>query len=159
MDQPHASRKSLPTRVVVAAGGEPAFAEAAARAIGLVRHPCHVRVIAVTSTMATELAAATGPAPGANFAPVSPETVETVLDQQDAAAEVDARATADAVGGATVDLVHGYVVDALLTAALDADLLIVGASSRARWSRLLFGSVEDEVADHASCPVLVLPHI
>ena len=158
MEKAQLSRRGNRTRVLIAAGGEPGFAEAAARAIGLLRQPCHIRVVAVAPPVAGDLAAAAGAAIG-GFAPVSPSTVEAVLEQRDAAAEANARAAGEAVGGATIDVVHGDVVDSLLRAASDADLLVVGASSKARWSRLLFGSVEDEVAHHASCPVLVLPDI
>jgi nucleotide-binding universal stress UspA family protein len=45
---------------------------------------------------------------------------------------------------------------ALLTAARDADLLVVGSRGRGGFSGLLLGSVGNQVAAHAQCTVMIV---
>jgi nucleotide-binding universal stress UspA family protein len=57
----------------------------------------------------------------------------------------------------TVKAVHGYVVEELINAAKEADMLVVGSRGAGGFTRLMVGSVADQVAQHAHCPVLLVP--
>ncbi len=57
----------------------------------------------------------------------------------------------------TVRAVTGLPAEALLEAAADADLLVVGSRGAGGFKRLLMGSVSTQVTHHAPCPVVVIP--
>jgi len=58
----------------------------------------------------------------------------------------------------TVQAVDGIPAEALLNAAADADVIVVGARGAGGFARLRVGSVADVVAHHAQCPVVIVPH-
>ncbi|MFB7169975.1 universal stress protein [Streptomyces sp. NPDC056254] len=53
-------------------------------------------------------------------------------------------------------LVHGHPVEVLVDAAKGADMLVVGSRGRGGFRRALLGSVSQQVALHASCPVTIV---
>ena|ERR1700722_18793688 len=57
----------------------------------------------------------------------------------------------------TVTAVHGFPVEELLNAGSDADMIVLGSRGAGGFTRLLLGSVADQVTQHAHCPVLIVP--
>ena len=57
----------------------------------------------------------------------------------------------------TVTAVHGLPADELIKASQGADMVVVGRRGMGGFSRLLMGSVSSQVAQHAQCPVLLIP--
>jgi nucleotide-binding universal stress UspA family protein len=56
----------------------------------------------------------------------------------------------------TVRGVSGLPAEAILDAAKDADMIVVGSRGAGGFSRLLMGSVSSQVAHHAHVPVLII---
>ncbi len=68
----------------------------------------------------------------------------------------------DTLGSETdgdVDLcaIEGHPVGVLREQARDADLLVVGTRGRGGFSGLLLGSVSQALAQHAPCPIVIVP--
>ena len=57
----------------------------------------------------------------------------------------------------TVNAVHGFVVEELINAGRDAEMLVLGSRGAGGFTRLMMGSVAGQVAQHAYCPVLLIP--
>ena len=57
----------------------------------------------------------------------------------------------------TIRAATGLPAEALLEAAADADLLVVGSRGAGGFKHLPMGSVSTQVTHHAPCPVVVIP--
>jgi nucleotide-binding universal stress UspA family protein len=55
--------------------------------------------------------------------------------------------------------VEGHAADVLVRAARDADLLVVGSRGMGGFRELLLGSVSQQCAHHATCPVVIVRHV
>jgi nucleotide-binding universal stress UspA family protein len=57
----------------------------------------------------------------------------------------------------TVKAVNGLPVHELISAGNDADMIVMGSRGADGFTRLMMASVADQVAQHAQCPVLIVP--
>lgn len=57
----------------------------------------------------------------------------------------------------TVTVASGLPAEELLSAAKDADLLVVGSRGAGGFARLVMGAVSSQVAHHSRCPVVIIP--
>lgn len=73
--------------------------------------------------------------------------------------EVAAADTAGLVYPVEARLVEGGAATALVEAGRDADLLVVGSRGHGGFVGLLLGSVSNQVAHHATCPVVIVPWV
>jgi len=85
----------------------------------------------------------------------SEETVQKVRDA--AQAQVDKAVAGRGDLTVTVHTVSGVPADELIKASDDADLVVVAARGAGGFARLAMGSVSNQVAHHAHCPVVVVP--
>ena len=88
---------------------------------------------------------------------------EPLLETLRRAAEEMTQKVAGRLGDAgpasvTVHAVSGFVVKELVDASQDADLVVLGARGASGFTRLIMGSVSNEVVQHSACPVVIVPH-
>ncbi len=57
----------------------------------------------------------------------------------------------------TVKAVHGFPVEELINAGKDVNMIVLGSRGAGGFTRLMMGSVAGQVAQHAPCPVLLVP--
>ncbi|MFF1492049.1 universal stress protein [Streptomyces sp. NPDC058304] len=140
-------RQQEAPRIVVGVDGSPSSQAAlrwAVRYAGLVGG----RVEAVT---AWDL-----PGAGSWSAPA----VDATFDEEDAERRLveEVRTVLGEGGASSVHerLVRGNPADVLVESAEGADMLVVGSRGRGGFSRALLGSVSQQVALHAPCPVTIV---
>ena len=66
--------------------------------------------------------------------------------------------TAGGVGQVTERIVEAPAAQALVEASQDADMLVVGSRGLGGFRGLLLGSIGQQCAHHAGCPVVIIPH-
>jgi nucleotide-binding universal stress UspA family protein len=57
----------------------------------------------------------------------------------------------------TVRVASGSIVEELVNASKDADMLVVGSRGAGGFARMMLGSVSSLVAQHAICPLVIIP--
>jgi nucleotide-binding universal stress UspA family protein len=92
---------------------------------------------------------------------ILPADSQPVAQAREAAREAIAKAAADlgesSAAGINVRAVSGLPGQELIRASEDGDLVVVGARGTSPITRLLVGSVSNEVLHHARGPVVVVP--
>ena len=73
-------------------------------------------------------------------------------ETEEVLAGLDAKPASVTIVGA-----HGLPADELIKASQGADMVVVGRRGMGGFARLLMGSVSSQVAQHAQCPVLLIP--
>jgi nucleotide-binding universal stress UspA family protein len=147
-------------RIVVGTDGSPGARQAVRWALGEARlrgasvHVVHAWMVPLIEAM-PEPWFVGGPSVGPSDEQVYDHLVagaRSVVDE----AVAEARA---AEPGLEIDgeLAEARPAEALLAAAQDADLLVVGSRGRGGFTGLLLGSVSAQCAHHAPCPVVVVP--
>jgi len=96
-------------------------------------------------------------APDFGYVPLDPvDVVDEVRKMQDAAV-AEVREVFDTCG-VYIDqkLLKGRAADTLIAASEGADMLVVGNRGRGGVRGLLLGSVSQQIAHHATCPVVIV---
>jgi nucleotide-binding universal stress UspA family protein len=85
--------------------------------------------------------------------------MDDLLESAQAVAANTVKSVADILGDThiTTTVKQGSASQALLKAAEDAGLLVVGRRGHGGFIGLLIGSTAEQVAHHAPCPVVVVP--
>lgn len=138
-------------RVVVGVDGSPASRRALQAAAD--QAASHGARLAVVTSWSTPYA--TG-APGyASYQWIGEADFSGVAKEQQADA-LTAVLGPGAPTGVDQEVVEGHAAQVLLTAAEQADLLVVGSRGHGGFAGMLLGSVSQHVAAHAPCPVLIV---
>ena len=95
---------------------------------------------------------------GAGWAPASTDLDEfRKLAEQSLRESVEEAGSTEAGIEVTFVVREGHPVDLLVEESGDADLLVLGTRGLGGFKELLLGSVSQQCAHHASCPVVIVP--
>ena len=87
----------------------------------------------------------------------TPEAEKARQAAEEAVRQTAARLGAASPASVTVRAVNGVAAQELISAAEDADLVVVGRRGGGGFAGLMMGSVSSQVSHHAACPVVVIP--
>jgi len=87
------------------------------------------------------------------------DVIEDVRRAAEKLVESELAELGSALSGVDVErtVVEGAAAPALIKAAEGADLLVVGSRGRGGFAGLLLGSVSQQCAHHAPCPLVIVP--
>jgi nucleotide-binding universal stress UspA family protein len=100
----------------------------------------------------------------AGYAPVKAEDLDRLAEQLAAGAKQLVAGEIQPVLGddpgveVQQDVFEADAAGALVEASRGAELLVVGSRGRGGFTGLLLGSVGQQVAHHAHCPMVIVPH-
>jgi nucleotide-binding universal stress UspA family protein len=96
-------------------------------------------------------------APDFGYVPLDPvDLLQEVAKMQDEVVD-EARERVDTAGVEIEQrLLKGRAADTLIAASDGADMLVVGSRGRGGFRGLLLGSVSQQIAHHARCPVVII---
>jgi nucleotide-binding universal stress UspA family protein len=138
-------------RIVVGVDGS----EASRRALTWARDEAMLR------SLPLEVVSAWGMPPVPVVPEISAWSAEAVADMGPATKEMVEEMLRDVVAERDLDVevsvVQGAPAAALLDEAADAELLVVGSRGLGGFRSLLLGSVSQQCAQHAPCPVVIVP--
>ena len=86
-----------------------------------------------------------------------PELEKTRQAAEEAVSKAAVRLSESRPESVTIHAVNGFPAEELIQASRDADLLVVGSRGAGGFTRLMMGSVSNQVVHHAHCPVVVVP--
>lgn len=89
-----------------------------------------------------------GPMPPEDFERAARESLNTAVDEALHADEFPVRVNRE--------ILHGHSAQVLLDSAADADLLVLGSRGHGSFYGVLLGSVSQQCAQHAGCPVVIV---
>jgi nucleotide-binding universal stress UspA family protein len=135
-------------RVVVGVDGSSGAQSALRWAIDEARHH-HAELIVVHVWQVPYL--------GSPYVPATPP--DLALLEEEARQRLERMVADEDTSGVEVErrLVCGSASQTLIDLTTDADLVVVGARGHGGFVGLLLGSVSDQVARHAHCPVVIVP--
>ena len=87
----------------------------------------------------------------------APATEKMRQAAQDAVQKTVDAAGAPGPASVTVRAVSGIAAQEMISASKDSDLVVVGSRGGGGFARLMLGSVSNQVVNHATCPVVVIP--
>jgi nucleotide-binding universal stress UspA family protein len=87
----------------------------------------------------------------------APELEKTRQAAEDMVTKAAAQLGESRPASVTIHAVNGFPAEELIQASRDADLLVVGSRGAGGFTRLMMGSVSNQVVHHAHCPVVVVP--
>lgn len=96
--------------------------------------------------------------PDFNYVPLDPIDLEAEVQRMQDAVIDEVLETFDGEPGVEIKriLLRGRAADTLIHAAEGADMLVVGSRGRGGFRGLLLGSVSQQIAQHGSCPVVIV---
>jgi len=99
------------------------------------------------------------PGPGVDPVLLDADLIETVRRLAEELVDGELAELGDTTSGVDIEraVVEGAPAPALLEAAEGADLLVVGSRGRGGFTGLLLGSVSQQCAHHAPCPLVIVP--